>query len=121
MSIDEALLQLSYIDRKPAVLIKRVLEEAQEMAVRDHNVEFKSNLWVQESFVEKGDCIKGFRRHGKLRMGVITYSFVNYCVALEEGRPPPKDQYYVKKRPKSSQQWIEEWLTEHRSKNIPKH
>lgn len=24
----------------------QVIEEAQEMAVRDHNVEYKSNLWV---------------------------------------------------------------------------
>lgn len=24
----------------------QVLEEAQEMAVRDHNVEYKSNLWI---------------------------------------------------------------------------
>ena len=27
-------------------VICKVLLEAQEMAVRDHNVEFKSNLWI---------------------------------------------------------------------------
>jgi len=32
----------------------QVLLEAQEMAVRDHNVEFKSNLWIGEIlFVNK--------------------------------------------------------------------
>lgn len=28
------------------ISLLQVLEEAQEIAVRDHNVEFKSNLWV---------------------------------------------------------------------------
>jgi len=32
--------------------VLQVLEEAQEMAVRDHNVEFKSNLWICKSVRE---------------------------------------------------------------------
>lgn len=43
---DEALQQLSFVLKKGGGEIKQVLLEAQEKAVKDHNVEFKSNLWV---------------------------------------------------------------------------
>lgn len=48
MTIDEAIKQLSFQLQKGAGDIKQALLEAQEMAVRNHNVEFKSNLWVGE-------------------------------------------------------------------------
>lgn len=48
MTIDEAIKQLSFILKRGAGDIKQCLLEAQEMAVKDHNVEFKSNLWVGE-------------------------------------------------------------------------
>ncbi|XP_059126602.1 large ribosomal subunit protein uL22m isoform X2 [Peromyscus eremicus] len=46
MSIDQALAQLEFNDKKGAQIIKEVLLEAQDMAVRDHNVEFRSNLYI---------------------------------------------------------------------------
>ncbi|EPQ19241.1 39S ribosomal protein L22, mitochondrial [Myotis brandtii] len=46
MSIDQALAQLEFSDKKGAQIIKEILLEAQEMAVRDHNVEFRSNLYI---------------------------------------------------------------------------
>lgn len=46
MSVDEALKQLSFVSKKGAVYVKETLLEAQELAVKDHNVEYKSNLWV---------------------------------------------------------------------------
>lgn len=50
MSIDEAIKQLSFNLKKGAGDVKQALLEAQEAAVRQHNVEFKSNLWVGEYF-----------------------------------------------------------------------
>uniref|UniRef100_A0A0E9TSG4 Uncharacterized protein n=1 Tax=Anguilla anguilla TaxID=7936 RepID=A0A0E9TSG4_ANGAN len=38
-----------------AQIMKEVLLEAQDMAVRNHNVEYKSNLYVAESFSGKGE------------------------------------------------------------------
>jgi len=35
-------------------VVLKVLLEAQEMAVRDHNVEFKSNLWIGITFLFSG-------------------------------------------------------------------
>lgn len=48
MTVDEALKQLSFNLKKASADIKQTILEAQEMAVRDHNVEFKSNLWIGE-------------------------------------------------------------------------
>ncbi|TMS14605.1 39S ribosomal protein L22, mitochondrial [Larimichthys crocea] len=49
MSIDQAIAQLEFNDKKGAKIMKEVLLEAQEMAVKNHNVEYKSNLYVAES------------------------------------------------------------------------
>lgn len=50
MSVDEAVKQLSFLHKKGAEIAKEVILEAQRMAVEEHHVEFKSNLWV-------GECI----------------------------------------------------------------
>ena len=46
MTIDEALKQLKFVNQKGAYYAIDTLLEAQELAVKEHNVEFKSNLWV---------------------------------------------------------------------------
>lgn len=46
MTVDEAVKQLSFINKKGAKFVKETILEAQELAVTRHNVEFKSNLWI---------------------------------------------------------------------------
>jgi len=92
MSVDEAIRQLSYVTKKGAYFVKETLLEAQEMAVAKHNVEFRSNLWVAESFCTKGVVVKGIRRHARKRVGLVEYFHCHYYVRLEEG-PPPKHYY----------------------------
>lgn len=46
MSVDEAVKQLSFVPKKGAVFVKEAILEAQRLAIDEHNVEFKSNLWV---------------------------------------------------------------------------
>lgn len=48
MPVDEAIKQLDYVKRKGAGYVKQAIIEAQELAVQQHNVEFRSNLWVGE-------------------------------------------------------------------------
>lgn len=48
MTVDEALKQLSFVLKKGGVDVRETVLEAQEMAVKSHNVEFKSNLWIGE-------------------------------------------------------------------------
>lgn len=44
--MDEAIRQLKFISKKGAKDVREVLEEAKELAVKEHNVEFPSNMWV---------------------------------------------------------------------------
>lgn len=46
MTVDEAVKQLSFVQWKGAKFVKEAVLEAQDLAVKKHNVEFKSNLWV---------------------------------------------------------------------------
>jgi large subunit ribosomal protein L22 len=96
MSVDEALKQLSFYERKGSAVVKEVIQEAQEMAVRDHNVEYKSNLWIEDSFVRRAKTVYGLRRHAKQRYGRIHYRYTHYFLRLREGRPP---KYYYPPRP----------------------
>merc|ERR1712168_332915 len=95
MPVDEAIKQLNFHLRQGSLVIRDVLLEAQEIAVRDHNVEFKSNLFVADSFVGKAHTVKGMRKHGRMRFGVIHYRYTHYFVCLREG-PPPKNYYAPK-------------------------
>ncbi|NXO29146.1 RM22 protein, partial [Cisticola juncidis] len=91
MSIDQALAQLEFSDKKGAKVIKEVLLEAQEMAVRKHNVEFKSNLHIAESQTGRGRYMKRMRYHGKGMFGMMKISRCHYFVKLVEGPPPPPE------------------------------
>lgn len=46
MSVDEALKQLPMVGLKGATIVKDTILEAQQLAVENHNVEFKTNLWI---------------------------------------------------------------------------
>jgi len=46
MPVDEAIRQLKFVNKKGAIHVREVIEEAKELAVKEHNVEFGSNMWV---------------------------------------------------------------------------
>jgi large subunit ribosomal protein L22 len=115
MSIDEALKQLSFVLKKGAAPVREALLEAQELAVKRHNVEFKSNLWVAESFCGKGRVFKGIRRHGRGRSGRVEYMHCHYFVRLEEGAPP---QNYHVRSPLTPEEQLEKWLEQMRSRKV---
>ncbi len=58
------------------------------MAVKEHNIEYKSNLWVSYSTATSALKVKSVRKHMGTRMGVVSYKFSHYYVRLEEGKPP---------------------------------
>lgn len=117
MTVDEAIKQLSFVLKKGAVAVKETILEAQQMAVEQHNVEFRSNLWVAESFVTKGVVIQGMRRHARARMGKVEYFHCHYFVRLEEGTPPK--HYYPFKRELTGSELLENWLQQMRRRKIP--
>ncbi|XP_048021832.1 39S ribosomal protein L22, mitochondrial [Megalobrama amblycephala] len=92
MTIDQALTQLEFNDKKGAKIIKEVLLEAQDMAVKNHNVEYKSNLYIAESFSGKGKYLKRIRYHGRGMFGIMDKVHCHYFVKLVEGVPPKVEQ-----------------------------
>jgi len=114
VSIDEALRQLDYVHKKGSYFVKQTLLEAQELAVQQHHVEFRSNLWVAESFVTKGVVVKGIRRHAKKRIGMVEYFHCHYFVRLEEG-PPPKDYFLP---PPDGPTLLQRWIQDRRDQRV---
>ncbi|PNF43580.1 39S ribosomal protein L22, mitochondrial, partial [Cryptotermes secundus] len=117
MTVDEAIKQLSFVLKKGAIAVKETILEAQQIAVEKHNVEFRSNLWVAESFVGKGVVIRGMRRHARARVGKVEYFHCHYFVRLEEGTPPK--HYYPFKRELTGSELLENWLQQMRKRKIP--
>ncbi|XP_074865632.1 large ribosomal subunit protein uL22m isoform X1 [Carettochelys insculpta] len=91
MSIDQALAQLEFNNKKGAKVIKEVLLEAQDMAVKKYNIEFKSNLYIADSFSGKGHYLKRIRYHGRGMFGIMEKVKCHYFVKLVEGPPPPPE------------------------------
>lgn len=88
MNIDEAIAQLGVLDYKASKIIVEVLEEAQELAVKEHNVEFKSNLHVASSFVRPAGSRKIIRWHS-MGLGHMNQSkFTHFYLLLREGQSP---------------------------------
>ncbi|XP_062045684.1 large ribosomal subunit protein uL22m isoform X2 [Lepus europaeus] len=112
MSIDQALAQLEFSDKKGAQIIKEVLLEAQDMAVRDHNVEFRSNLYIAESTSGRGQCLKRIRYHGRGRFGIMEKVYCHYFVKLMEGPPPPREP------PKTALAHARDYIQELRNRTI---
>ncbi|OBS74308.1 hypothetical protein A6R68_15141 [Neotoma lepida] len=112
MSIDQALAQLEFNDKKGAQIIKEVLLEARDMAVRDHNVEFRSNLYVAESTSGRGQCLKRIRYHGRGRFGIMEKVYCHYFVKLVEGPPP------LPEAPKTTVDHAKEYIQQLRSRTI---
>ncbi|OQV16616.1 putative 39S ribosomal protein L22, mitochondrial [Hypsibius exemplaris] len=116
LSIDDALNQLEFHNKKGSAIIREVLLEAQEMALRDHNFEFKSKMWIAESVSGRGVRVKGFRKHGRGRVGHLKYNFNHYFVKLEEGDPPK--QYYSTPPRGTIKEQVQKHLDQLRSRRI---
>merc|ERR1712025_1314175 len=107
MTVDEALKELKFINKKGA----RIVEEAREMAVKQHHFEYPTNMWVAESFSENFENMKSMRRHSRLRFGIVMHRYISYFCRLEEGVPP--ENYIPERAPKTSKQWLEEYIKDH--------
>lgn len=93
MMIDEALAQLPLINKKAARIVREALLEAQEEAMKNHNVEYKSNLHIADSRAQKGIYQHAIRYHGRGYRFMLNLSYCHYVVCLKEGPPPEPSAY----------------------------
>ncbi|ELT89506.1 hypothetical protein CAPTEDRAFT_108853 [Capitella teleta] len=116
MSVDEALKQLSFIERKGSLIAKEAIEDAIDIAVSSHNVEFRSNLWIADSFATKAIRHKGYRKTALRGYKIIKYDYIHYFVRLREGRPPK--HYFAP--PPNGHEKMAEYLQQKRNRRIIK-
>nr|XP_054752429.1 39S ribosomal protein L22, mitochondrial-like [Lytechinus pictus] len=90
MMIDDAIVQLEHVNKKAAKIAREALLEAQEEAVKNHNVEFKSNLHIAEALVGKGKYQHAIRYHAKGRASMLDLVYCHLFIKLKEGTPPDK-------------------------------
>lgn len=90
MDVDEAIARLDVLQTKCAEIMREVLREAKEIAVRDHNVEFASNMHIAASWTNQSGMVKFVRQHARGRDYINNMRFTNYHVMLREGPAPPR-------------------------------
>lgn len=88
MNIDEAIKQCEFLNYKSAQLTADILREVQEIALKKHDFEFKSNMWIEDARCTKGLVIKGLRKHARMRFGTVHYFYAHVMIKLTEGDPP---------------------------------
>lgn len=114
LNIDEAIKQTKFMAFKPAQITAELLQEAQEIAVKDHNFEFKSNMWIEDAKCVKGLVVKGVRKHARMRFGEIRYFYSHVCIKLTEGEPPK--HFY--RPPKDGNDHLKDFYDDLRSRKI---
>lgn len=115
MSVDEAIKQLSFIAGKPSQIAIEVLREAQAEAIKNHNFEYTSKMWIEDAKAVKGLVIKGLRKHARMRFGQISYFYSHILVKLREGNPP---QHFYRP-PKDGNDMLKDYYDELRARKIP--
>lgn len=91
MPIQDAITQCEFSPKGAAEVVKEVLEEAQEIAVKRYGVEDKNNLYVDQSHVGRGQHLKRIKFHGRGRFGKMKRYYCHYFCVLKEGVPPGKN------------------------------
>lgn len=115
LTVDEAVKQLSFVNKKGALIAKEILLEAQNIALREHNFEYRANMHIGDCFVTKGLVLKGMRKHAFFRFGEIRYFYSHFFVALVEG-PPPK--HFLIPAPMTGKEKLDAYVKQLRQRNI---
>lgn len=91
MPLNEALVQMKFSDKRLSQDIHQALLEAKQKAIEVGNIINEDLLWIEHSFVGKGDCFVYPVKKGKgmFRRGILAHS--HYFVVLKEGEPLDKN------------------------------
>ncbi|KAL5968338.1 39S ribosomal protein L22 mitochondrial [Taenia solium] len=88
LSVDEAFQQLGFRPEKGARILEKALEAAIERAVTEHDVEFCTNLWVEQALVLRGDSVPRIHKGLRTTVSKSNYHYARLMLRLREGAPP---------------------------------
>ncbi|KAL7065524.1 hypothetical protein AAHC03_05730 [Spirometra sp. Aus1] len=89
LSVDEAFQQLGFRPEKGARILEEALEAAVEKAVKEQDVEFCTELWVEKALVLRGMGVPAIHKGLRTAVSYSTYHYADLFLRLREGKPPP--------------------------------
>jgi large subunit ribosomal protein L22 len=106
MTLEEALLQLKFMNKRFAPLVYKVLSRTSNLADIRHSIQV-SQLEVAECFATKGSHIMRLKIMGKGRRGILHHKFSHMRVVLREIDFALK--IFMAQSPKEKERWIERY------------
>ncbi|CAL8069909.1 unnamed protein product [Calicophoron daubneyi] len=88
LSVDQAFAQLGFRPEKGARIIEQVLEEAIEIAVKEHDFEYSTKIWIENVHVSRGRAVPRIRKGVRTVPHISNYHYSNLYIRLREGDPP---------------------------------
>ncbi|KAM7537182.1 hypothetical protein Aperf_G00000074294 [Anoplocephala perfoliata] len=88
LSVDEAFQQLGFRPEKGARIVEQALEAAIERAMKEHDVEFCTNLWVEQALALRGDGVPRIHKGLRTNVSMKNYHYSRLLIRLREGKPP---------------------------------
>ncbi|VDO12316.1 unnamed protein product [Rodentolepis nana] len=90
LSVDESFQQLGFRPEKGARILEQVLalETAVKKAITEHDVEFCTNLWVEQALVLRGDSVPRIHKGLRTTVSAKNYHYSRLLIRLREGKPP---------------------------------
>ncbi|KAE9553501.1 hypothetical protein FO519_003293 [Halicephalobus sp. NKZ332] len=82
--VDFAIEQLRFKQKKSALMLAEILEEAKERAKNEFHIPDPSNMFVAEAFPIQCKIIKGARRHARDNWCTVRYRYINMTEDIDE-------------------------------------
>jgi large subunit ribosomal protein L22 len=106
MTLEEALLQLKFLNKRFAPLVHKVLARTSNLADIRHSIQ-PSQLEVAECFATKGSHLRRMKIMGRGRSGVLHHKFSHMRVVLREIDFALK--IFLADTPRAKERWIERY------------
>ncbi|CAH8541332.1 unnamed protein product [Heterobilharzia americana] len=87
-SVDDAFAQLGFRPEKGARILEEVLEEAIESAVKEHDFEFCTKIWIESVRISRGRMVPRLYKGLRSVAYAINFHYTNLYMRLREGDPP---------------------------------
>nr|CAH8849290.1 unnamed protein product [Trichobilharzia regenti] len=87
-SVDDAFAQLGFRPEKGARILEEVLEEAIELAVKEHDFEFCTKIWIESLYALRGRMVPRLHKGIRSTVHKINFHYTNLYIRLREGDPP---------------------------------
>jgi ribosomal protein L22 len=116
-TLDEALLQLQFLSKRFAPLVRKVLVRTSHLADIRHGIP-PSQLEVAECFATQGSHLKRLKIMGKGRAGILHHKYSHMRVVLRQIDFAMK--IFLAKTPQEKERWIQRYIVSQKEYELAK-